>query len=235
MGPLGWYGACIASGMRRFIFRFTLFAAVASAFGPSPAARAAAALPIAEFRHVCQQAIAHAEARRDLPKNLLTAISFVESAQWDAGNQATIAWPWTVTSGGEGHYFPDKQSAVHFVRELQRAGVRNIDVGCMQVNLQFHPDAFASVEDALDPRINALYAARFLEDLHRDNKAWSAAIRRYHSADPRHANPYYQRVLKYWNQSKLAAAEAYRQSVISAYRQRRAERLNAHADVVASR
>lgn len=208
-------------------------AAIVSAFGPITAVGATATLPIAEFRQVCQQAVAHAEARRDVPKDLLTAISYAESGQWDRANRATIAWPWTVTSGGEGHFFPDKQSAVRYVRKLQRAGVRNIDVGCMQINLQYHPDAFASVEDALDPQANALYAARFLEGLHRENHSWWEAIRRYHSADPRHGNPYHQRVVKYWNATKQASAEAYRQSVIDAYRQRRAELAQARAEASA--
>ena len=34
-------------------------------------------------------------------------------------------------------------------------GVRQVDVGCMQINLQSHPHAFASLEDAFDPGSNA--------------------------------------------------------------------------------
>ena len=30
-------------------------------------------------------------------------------------------------------------------------GVRLMDVGCMQVNLQMHPDAFPSLDAAFDP------------------------------------------------------------------------------------
>jgi hypothetical protein len=97
-------------------------------------ANAASPLPIAEFRQFCQRATQHAEASRALPRDLLAAISFAESGQWDAEKQEIIAWPWTVTSGGKGHYFPDKQAAIAYVRELQRQGVRNIDVGCLQVN-----------------------------------------------------------------------------------------------------
>jgi hypothetical protein len=187
-------------------------------------ASAATPLPIAEFRQICRSATQHAETSRALPKDLLTAISFTESGQWDAEEQAIIAWPWTVTSGGKGHFFPDKQSAIAFVRGLQREGIRNIDVGCTQVNLHYHPDAFSSLEAAFDPKTNALYAAQFLSKLHRDNKSWSEAIRRYHSADPRRGEPYRERVLNFWSKTQRTAAEVYRQSVIIAYKQRRAER-----------
>ena len=202
-----------------------VFTAVTLAFYLSVTiANAAMPLPIAEFRQFCQRATQHAEASRALPKDLLTAISFAESGQWDTEKQEIFAWPWTVTSGGEGHYFPDKQAAIAFVRNLQRQGVRNLEVGCMQVNLHYHPDAFAGLEEAFDPQTNALYAANFLTRLHHVNKSWSEAIQRYHSADPSRGDPYRERVLNFWNKTQRTSAEAYRQSVIVAYKQRRAER-----------
>ncbi len=187
-------------------------------------ANAATSLPVAEFRQVCQSATQHAEASRDLPKDLLTAISQAESGKWDSVKQAIIAWPWTVTSGGKGRYFPDKASAIAHVRDLQGKGVRNIDVGCLQVNLHYHPKAFANLEEAFDPKTNALYAARFLAKLHQSNKSWTTAIERYHSATPSRGGPYRERVLGFWNKSQKRTAEIYRQTVIAAYKQRRAER-----------
>lgn len=187
-------------------------------------ASAATPLPIPQFRHICQRAIQHAEASGALPQDLLTAISFVESGRWDAEEQAIIAWPWTVTSGGRGHFFADKKTAIAFVHNLQRKGVRNIDVGCLQVNLRYHPDAFANLEEAFDPNTNARYAAQFLGKLQRDNKSWSEAVRRYHSADPSRGEPYRKRVLNFWHKKQRTSAEVYRQSVIIAYKQRRAER-----------
>ncbi len=219
-----WHAFCCFQAMR-IIFQLWLFTAVTLALYLSgSAAHAAKSLPIAEFRQFCQQAVERAEANRNLPRDLLAAISFAESGQWDAEKQEIIAWPWTVTSGGKGHYFPDKQAAIAFIRDLQRQGVRNIDVGCLQVNLHYHPDAFAGLEEALDPQTNALYAAKFLAQLHRDKKSWSEAIRRYHSADPDRGEPYRARVVNFWNKSKRSTAEAYRQSVIVAYKQRRAQR-----------
>jgi len=58
-----------------------------------------------------------------------------------------------------------------------------VDVGCMQVDLHYHPDAFASMDEAFDPEANADYAARFLLAVH-DSEAhgsWDIAVGLYHS------------------------------------------------------
>jgi len=201
-----------------------MIAATLALFASNTAAGAAASLPIPEFRHICKQATRQAETKGALPQDLLTAISFAESGKWDPEKQAIIAWPWTVTSGGKGHYFPDKQTAIAFVRDLQQKGVSNIDVGCMQVNLHYHPDAFSTLEEALDPKTNARYAARFLSELHQEKKSWTAAVQRYHSADPGRGGRYHARVMNFWNKKQHNSAENYRQSVIIAYKQQRAER-----------
>jgi hypothetical protein len=61
--------------------------------------------------------------------------------------------------------FPTKAKAIAHVRELQARGVRNIDVGCMQINLRHHPNAFPDLETAFDPEMNTAYAAQFLNGL----------------------------------------------------------------------
>ncbi|MDZ7712446.1 MAG: hypothetical protein U5L06_04740 [Rhodovibrio sp.] len=66
---------------------------------------------------------------------------------------------------GRGRYLPSKAAAIAEVRDLQARGVSNIDVGCMQVNLHWHGDAFESLEQAFDPAYNVAYAAAFLLDL----------------------------------------------------------------------
>lgn len=210
--------------MQRLSQLWFLIAVTLATFLSVSVASAATPLPIPQFRHICQRATQHAEASGALPKDLLTAISFAESGHWDAEEQAIIAWPWTVTSGGKGHFFADKKTAIAFVHDLQRKGVRNIDVGCLQVNLRYHPDAFSNLAEAFDPNTNARYAAQFLGKLQRDNKSWSEAVRRYHSADPNRGELYRERVLNFWHKKRRTSAEVYRQSVIIAYKQRRAER-----------
>ena len=53
----------------------------------------------------------------------------------------------------------------------------------MQVDLHYHPDAFTSMEEALDPAANADYAARLLVDLDRGEAggSWDIAVGLYHS------------------------------------------------------
>ena len=68
-----------------------------------------------------------------------------------------------------------RREAVAAVRGLQARGVRSIDVGCMQVNLMHHPDAFPSLDVAFDPQANAAYAARFLKELYAQTGDWTRA------------------------------------------------------------
>ena len=75
-------------------------------------------------------------------------------------------WPWTVTWGGKGRYFANKQEAVQTVKGLKASGIKNIDVGCMQINLMYHPNAFKSVEEVFNPESNIGYASQFLKGLY---------------------------------------------------------------------
>jgi hypothetical protein len=85
---------------------------------------------------VCESAIAQQERAQRIPPQLLHAISIVESGRWSKGEQENTAWPWTVMAEGKGRYLPSKSAAIREVRALQRRGIRNIDVGCMQVNMK---------------------------------------------------------------------------------------------------
>lgn len=125
-----------------------------------------------------------------MPPNLLSAISLVESGRWDKARGARVAWPWTVMAEGRGRYLPSKQEAIAEVRRLQAKGVRNIDVGCMQVNLHWHGENFDSLEQAFDPRANAAYAAEFLTNLHAETGNWDTAAAYYHSRTPERADYY---------------------------------------------
>ena len=71
-------------------------------------------------------------------------------------------WPWAINADGAARYFDSKPAAVAWTRLALDRGVRQIDVGCMQINLQSHPTAFRDLDEAFDPAANADYAARFL-------------------------------------------------------------------------
>jgi hypothetical protein len=159
---------------------------------------------------VCLQKIRGEERAHRIPSGLLAAIGFTESGRTVTGKRSV--WPWTVNAEGEGHFFESKAEAVTFVEGKLADGVESIDVGCMQINLKHHPEAFASLEDAFDPAINVAYGADFLKSLHDQANGWMAAARRYHSATPEKGQAYGELVLANWSgaakQKELAADTA---------------------------
>src|SRR3954451_18732261 len=131
----------------------------------------------------CASAIAAAEQRyAALPSGLLNAIGTVESGRPDSRTGRLSAWPWSVNAAGESHFFNTRQEAIDFVAAAQVRGIRSIDVGCMQINLQQHPEAFASLEEAFTPEANVRYASAFLLDLRARTGNWTIATGYYHSA-----------------------------------------------------
>jgi hypothetical protein len=147
---------------------------------------------------LCEAAVTTAEFVNHLPPRLLGAISLTETGRIDPATGRIRPWPWTLNAEGEGQFFETRQAAVAAVKVLQARGVRSIDVGCLQVNLMYHPDAFASLEDAFDPRVNANYAARFLNSLYANGKDWTSAIAAYHSETPILGEAYRVLVMARW-------------------------------------
>lgn len=152
--------------------------------------------PETDLARLCAPHIARAERAYGLPPYLLGAIAKVESGRVDATSGATIAWPWTVTARGRGQFLPTKAAAIAAVEGLRAQGVGNIDVGCMQINLRYHPDAFADLEAAFDPAQNVAYATRLLVRLRRATGSWTRAVGDYHSGTPRLSGPYRVKVFK---------------------------------------
>lgn len=162
-------------------------------------AGSAAATPGLRPEGLCAAETARFESLYGIPSKLLDAISIVESGRYDREAKASVAWPWTVTSGGSGKYFPTKAEAVAEVRRLKAKGVTNIDVGCMQINLHYHPKAFDSIDEAFEPASNVAYAARFLKGLFGATNHWVTAASYYHSQTPSLAAAYRERLMKVWN------------------------------------
>jgi len=142
----------------------------------------------------CESAVRSAETRYALPAGLLAAISRAETERPDPVTGAPVPWPWSVQAEGRGMFFDSKEQAVQWVRDARARGVTSIDTGCLQVNLAYHPNAFATLEEAFDPRRNADYAARFLVQLHAATGDWRLATGAYHSQSQALAGPYVARV-----------------------------------------
>ncbi|PZR18121.1 MAG: hypothetical protein DI532_02185 [Azospirillum brasilense] len=139
---------------------------------------------------LCRAAIATAEREYGLPAGLLAAIGRVESGRRDPETGERGPWPWTMNAEGRGKFFRTRAEAIAEVRQLRADGMRLIDVGCMQINLHHHPNAFASLEEAFDPLANARYAARFLKDLNATRGDWMRSAANYHSNTPERAAAY---------------------------------------------
>jgi hypothetical protein len=147
----------------------------------------------------CRGAAAASEQSAVLPPGLLLAIGQVESGRWDPIAGRTEPWPWATNHAGEGRYFSSAQEAIAWTAAQLASGIRSIDVGCFQVNLFYHPDAFASLAEAFDPTANARYAAAFLNRLHDQSGSWASAVALYHSADPSEGERYSGRVMAAWH------------------------------------
>lgn len=185
--------------MRRLSLGILAFALLGAS-----AARAAPVAPqaLGDPWKICAAQAARHEAKHGLPRHLLAAVAKAESGRWDETNRANVAWPWTVTAGGEGQFFASAAEAITEVKRLKARGVTNIDVGCMQVNLFHHGRHFAGIEQAMDPEANADYAARFLKTLRETSADWMEAAGRYHSSTPEKNAPYRAKIARLWDETK---------------------------------
>jgi hypothetical protein len=157
---------------------------------------------------LCGTETARAEQRQALPPHLLAAIARVESGRWSAREQAVLAWPWTVMAEGKGRFLPNRAAAIAEVKALKARGIGNIDVGCMQINLKYHPEAFDNLKEAFDPGRNVAYAAGYLSSLKAQHRSWTKAIGLYHSNTPRFNGPYRLKVFRAWREERHRANRA---------------------------
>ena len=139
----------------------------------------------------CAEAARSAEQGHGLPSGLLAAIGAVESGGW--------GWSVNGNDGMSGRRFATEEDAMRYTEGLLGAGLRTIDLGCFQVDLRYHPDAFQRWQDAFDGDANADAAAGILNRLHTQTGDWSRAVALYHSADPQRAQSYLQAVMNAWS------------------------------------
>jgi hypothetical protein len=151
----------------------------------------------------CAQAAATAEAALAIPSGLLLAIGQVESGRSEpAGGRSP--WPWTVQAAGAGRFFASADDAVAAVQDLRAGGVQSIDIGCFQMNLFHHPDAFTDLLSGFDPLTNATAAAQFLVSLRGELGSWEQAVAAYHSRTDLLGSAYRDKVYAAWSQPLAA-------------------------------
>jgi len=147
---------------------------------------------------LCENAVAQAERAWHIPIRLLSAVSRVESGRYDEATHSVRPWPWTINAAGQGYFYPSRDAAISAARQFLARGIPSIDVGCMQINLHYHAHAFASLEQAFDPALNAGYAGNFLQSLFHDAGSWQQAVGQYHSMTPDLGGGYARRVMAVW-------------------------------------
>ncbi len=147
--------------------------------------------------HQCSNYFDHFEQKHQIPKHILHSISIVETGRWHSGAKLYLPWPWAINQGGKSYYLSSKREAIDKVKQMLKAGLTNIDIGCMQINLHHHPEAFANLNQAFEPKDNIAYAAAFLTRNYQQSQNWQQAIAFYHSQAPI-GKTYAQKVLKIW-------------------------------------
>lgn len=151
-----------------------------------------------EGAKLCTRHLPRYEREYGIPTHLLSAIASNESGRYHQGLKLSIPWPWTINAEGKGYYYDSKEQAVAAARKMRMQGIKSMDVGCMQVNIMHHPNAFRSIEDAFDPKTNIAYAAGFLRSLYEENKSWKTAAANYHSKTPKLGTQYVGSVYDKW-------------------------------------
>ncbi|MGV8989027.1 MAG: lytic transglycosylase domain-containing protein [Cypionkella sp.] len=141
---------------------------------------------------LCDRAAAHAADASGVPIDILLAISRVETGRRKDG--ALSPWPWTINADGKSFFYDSKAAAVAEAKAHLTDGTGTFDVGCFQLNIRWHGEAFSTLEDMFDPDHNAQYAARFLNTLYQETGTWAGAVAAYHSRTPDLAKTYLNQV-----------------------------------------
>lgn len=173
-----------------------------------------------EGAKTCTQYFPTQEQHYRIPLHLLAAIASAESGRWHQGLNMPLPWPWTINAAGKSYYLPSKAEAIAKARTLQAKGVKSMDVGCMQVNLKHHANAFRDLNEAFDPKRNVAYAAEFLRNNYDELGDWVKATAAYHSRTPKLGGSYLKRIEVTWNRIVERVRAAYeRRGTLSAYAQ----------------
>ena len=128
----------------------------------------------------CLKAINLIKDQTNVPKLLLLKIAKVESG---IGRQKT-PWPWAIQVQGMSYYFRSEKAASIYIKELLALGIKNFDVGCLQINYFWHQDKVRTPQELLIPLKNTSIAAQFLVSLKAQHHSWLKAVAHYHSSHP---------------------------------------------------
>jgi soluble lytic murein transglycosylase-like protein len=123
----------------------------------------------------CEGEMRAASTRYAVPLGVLYAVGLTESGRKDS------LQPLAMNLAGEAYFATSVDDAMRRFDAAQAAGIKLIDIGCMQINHHFHGREFMSLKRMFDPHANVDYAARFLKTLRTREGSWTLAVARYHA------------------------------------------------------
>ena len=141
---------------------------------------------------LCDLAADAAARKTGVPIDILLAITRVETGRGPADTPQP--WPWTINADGKGIWYDSPDQAIAAATAHLTDGTGTFDVGCFQLNMRWHGDAFPSLTAMFDPGQNAEYAAEFLLQLYQESGDWAKAVAAYHSRTGDLADAYLSRV-----------------------------------------
>jgi soluble lytic murein transglycosylase-like protein len=124
---------------------------------------------------LCEREMMRAAEEHGVPVGMLYAVGLTETGRGESLH------PYAMNIEGKASFDARPQEAIARFQVAQAAGIKLIDVGCMQINHHYHRDKFASVEQMFEPAANVDYAARFLKELKAREGTWTMAVARYHA------------------------------------------------------
>ena len=160
-----------------------------SALLVNPAAALQSTRPADAVSSACLRWIAPIERYYGIPVGLLTAMSYVES------NWRGAPWPWALNINGTPYYAASAADAARMMTDPLGRIRRDVAVGCLQIHMKFHAEAFAAPHHALEPRANVAYAGRYLRMLRDRHGSWVDAVA--HFGGDTRSPEYVCRVIRY--------------------------------------
>jgi soluble lytic murein transglycosylase-like protein len=130
---------------------------------------------LAQPANACEAEILRAADRYGVPPGILYAVGLTET-----GRKGSLH-PNALNIAGRAVFAATPREALAEFEKARAAGIRLIDLGCMQINHHYHARHFPDVAAMLDPRRNVDYAARFLVELKARHRTWTMAVARYHA------------------------------------------------------
>src|SRR5271157_340353 len=124
---------------------------------------------------VCEREMARAARESGVPLNVLFSVGLTET-----GHRGELG-PYDMNVDGRAVHSDTLSQAMARFAAARAQGAHFIDVGCMQINVHFHRERFASLAEMFDPARNVDYAANFLKALKVETGAWTLAVARYNA------------------------------------------------------